>query len=80
MTVILVYSKPRCMPCKQTIDALLAEGHEFHVRPVTPEVAEELFQWYGYREAPVVIHKNRGTLVSSWSGFQPAKIAEISNA
>ena len=71
-SVIVVYSKPRCVQCTATYRYLDARGIEYQVVDLTESeaalayVSEDL----GYSAAPVVVVDDQ----NHWSGFRPDRI------
>lgn len=72
--MIIIYTSPGCGPCVATKRALDRAGLAYEERAGAewPEEVERLARIVGSRQGPLVM---AGDLV--WSGFQPAKLAEI---
>lgn len=77
MTVTLFSKKP-CVQCDATVRKLDADGVEYSKEDIYEEKNLEIVKQLGYMAAPVVIVRDsEGTIVNHWSGFNPAKIAEL---
>ena len=76
---VTVFSKPACVQCNATYRALDKQGTEYGKVDVSQDLnALEYIQELGFQQAPVVIYKDsEGTILDSWSGFDPDKIAQL---
>lgn len=70
---VTVYTKPACVQCTATTNALKSKGVEYTLVDLTkdPEAMARI-QNLGYRQAPVVTVGD-----DHWSGFRPDKIAGL---
>lgn len=80
MSVVTVYTKPDCQPCKGTKRKLDKEGIEYTELSLEEDAeavakAKEL----GYTQAPVVVVDLGEGNTWSWCGFQPTQIAKLKN-
>lgn len=67
---VVVYSKPNCPQCDQTIKRLESKGVEYEKHDVTADqAAYDKAISLGYRTMPVVVVGE-----THWSGFRPDKI------
>lgn len=68
-----VYTKPACVQCDATKRLMDNLGINYNSVDITKdEVAYDKIVSMGFQSVPVVISEN-----SSWSGFQPDKIATL---
>lgn len=71
---VTVFSKPGCMPCSMTKNALDKLGITYEAVDVTQdEAAFARVVDLGYRQMPVIVAGEE-----HWSGFQPEKISHLS--
>jgi glutaredoxin-like protein NrdH len=77
MSQITVYTKPACVQCTATFQALDKRGIEYQKIDVTenPE-AREYVMSLGYLGAPVVYVSP----TQHWSGFRPDRVARLAAA
>lgn len=69
---IVVYKKPSCRQCKQTIQALDRKGLDYELIDISEdENALAFVKDLGYLQAPVIV-----TDENHWSGYDPDKIDE----
>lgn len=66
---ITIYTKKNCMPCKAMKKWLDKEGLVY--TEVSAEENVEALLKMGMQSAPVVLVKEDGKVVGSWSGFRP---------
>ena len=73
---ITVYTKPACVQCEATYQALDKEGIDYAVVDITenPEARDRL-RSLGYLQAPVVIAGDQ-----HWSGFRRDRIKALAAA
>ncbi|UTT41335.1 glutaredoxin-like protein NrdH [Glutamicibacter mishrai] len=68
--MVTVYSKPSCVQCNATYNALNKKGIAFVKVDMSQDLeALELVKGLGYWKAPVVVTDD-----DHWSGFRPDKI------
>ena len=73
---ITVYSKPACMQCKATENALTNAGLEFTTVDISlDDEARDYVMALGYVQAPVVEANGE-----HWSGFRPDRIKGLAAA
>lgn len=74
-----VYSKPACVQCTSTYRMLDKKGLSYQTVDMTQdEDALGVMKGLGFQQAPVIVNRDEdGNIVSSWSGFNPEKIAEL---
>ncbi|WP_343029892.1 glutaredoxin family protein [Kocuria coralli] len=79
--MITVYGKPDCIQCDRTVKALDRAGVDYQPRDVTqdPEAYRHVTETLGYRQVPVVVHQT-DTGTEHWSGYQPARIKQLTTA
>ncbi|MEM9468888.1 MAG: glutaredoxin-like protein NrdH [Pseudomonadota bacterium] len=71
--MITVYSKPACVQCTATTQAMDKKGIEYLYVDLTEDAAAmEKVTNLGYRQAPVVVAGD-----DHWAGFRPDKIAGL---
>jgi len=71
--MLIVYTKPGCMPCKMTRRKLDEMGVDYETRDVIgDDAAMDEVRALGYREMPVVVNGQ-----DHWSGFRPDNINEV---
>ncbi|EHI39086.1 glutaredoxin [Rhodococcus opacus PD630] len=76
IVAVTVYTKPACVQCKATYQALNKEGIDYVVVDITenPEARDHL-RSLGYLQAPVVIAGDQ-----HWSGFRRDRIKALAAA
>lgn len=74
-----VYSKPACVQCNSTYRVLDKKGISYQTVDMSQDAeALEVMKSLGFMQAPVVVNRDaEGNIISSWSGFDPDKIAEL---
>lgn len=73
MTQIIIYSKPNCVQCNATYQALDRKSIPYQVIDLTLDIqAFELVKELGYQQVPVVIVGDQ-----HWSGFRPDMINSL---
>lgn len=71
--MVKVYTKPSCVQCNATYNALNKKGIPFEKIDMSQDLeALELVKGLGYFQAPVVVTDD-----DHWSGFRPDKIAGL---
>ena len=68
--LVIVYSKPGCMPCKFTKDYLTKNGIDYSELSIYDYL--DYVQELGYSQAPVVVTDN-----DHWSGFNDTKLKKL---
>jgi glutaredoxin len=71
---IEVLDKDNCIACDRTEKFLDREGLPYTTQPVTPDNS------LGYRSAPVVIIRQAGEIIASWSGYQRERLQALATA
>ncbi|MGO2336630.1 glutaredoxin-like protein NrdH [Providencia sp.] len=70
MAQIIIYSKPNCVQCNATYQALDRKSIPYQIIDLTLDIqAFELVKRLGYQQVPVVIVGDQ-----HWSGFRPDMI------
>ncbi|MGG4610614.1 glutaredoxin-like protein NrdH [Providencia sp. Me31A] len=70
MTEITIYSKPNCVQCNATYQALDRKQIPYQVIDLTEDIqALEMIRELGYQQVPVVVAGEQ-----HWSGFRPDMI------
>ncbi|MBP6122884.1 MULTISPECIES: glutaredoxin-like protein NrdH [Providencia] len=73
MSEITIYSKPNCVQCNATYQALDRKSISYQVIDLTQDSqALELIKQLGYQQVPVVIAGEQ-----HWSGFRPDMISRL---
>lgn len=71
MTEITIYSKPNCVQCNATYQALDRKSISYQIIDLTEDSqALELVKKLGYQQVPVVIAGDK-----HWAGFRPDMIS-----
>lgn len=71
MTEITIYSKPNCVQCNATYQALDRKAISYQIIDLTEDSqALELVKKLGYQQVPVVIAGDK-----HWAGFRPDMIS-----
>ncbi|EKT59461.1 glutaredoxin-like protein NrdH [Providencia sneebia] len=74
MSVITIYSKPDCVQCNATYQALDRKSIPYQVIDLTQDQEALLFvRQLGYQQVPVVVADQE-----HWSGFRPDIINRLS--
>lgn len=67
MTVVTIYSKPNCVQCNATYQALERKNIPYCVIDLTQDnTALDFVRQLGYQQVPVVVIGQK-----HWSGFRP---------
>ncbi|KPD02181.1 glutaredoxin-like protein NrdH [Moellerella wisconsensis] len=67
MTVVTIYSKPNCVQCNATYQALERKNIPYRVIDLTQDnTALDFVRQLGYQQVPVVVVGQK-----HWSGFRP---------
>lgn len=75
--VLNVYSNESCVQCKATYRALDKKNIVYTVHDATTEESRTAYSHLGFTTAPaVLVHAPDGTILDSWGGFNPGKVAE----
>lgn len=70
MAQIIIYSKPNCVQCNATYQALDRKSIPYQIIDLTLDIqAFEMVKRLGYQQVPVVIVGDQ-----HWSGFRPDMI------
>lgn len=73
MAVITIYSKPNCVQCNATYQALERKNIPYQVVDLTEDDdALQFVRQLGYQQVPVVIADQE-----HWSGFRPDMISRL---
>lgn len=73
MAVITIYSKPNCVQCNATYQALERKNIPYQVVDLTQDDdALQFVRQLGYQQVPVVIADQE-----HWSGFRPDMISRL---
>ncbi|MBP8098864.1 MAG: glutaredoxin-like protein NrdH [Acinetobacter sp.] len=73
MSEITIYSKPNCVQCNATYQALDRKSISYQVIDLTQDSqALELIKQLGYQQVPVVVAGEQ-----HWSGFRPDMISRL---
>ncbi|MCW2255941.1 glutaredoxin-like protein NrdH [Providencia alcalifaciens] len=74
MSVITIYSKPDCVQCNATYQALERKSIPYQVIDLTQDhAALQFVRELGYQQVPVVVADQE-----HWSGFRPDMISRLS--
>lgn len=72
MNTVIVYSQPRCMPCRATMRELDRLGVDYEHKDLhADKAAWDHIKAEGWRGTPVVEVIRDGAIVSAWSGLRP---------
>lgn len=73
MAVITIYSKPNCVQCNATYQALERKNISYQVVDLTEDDdALQFVRQLGYQQVPVVVADQE-----HWSGFRPDMISRL---
>ncbi|EMI5492524.1 glutaredoxin-like protein NrdH [Providencia stuartii] len=73
MAVITIYSKPNCVQCNATYQALERKNIPYQVVDLTEDDdALQFVRQLGYQQVPVVVADQE-----HWSGFRPDMISRL---
>lgn len=74
MAVITIYSKPDCVQCNATYQALERKSIPYQIIDLTQDhEALQFVRELGYQQVPVVVADQE-----HWSGFRPDMISRLS--
>lgn len=75
MTVVTIYSKPDCVQCNATYQALDRKNIPYQIIDLTEDgEALQFVRQLGYQQVPVVVAGQE-----HWSGFRPDMLLRLSD-